>query len=142
MADRNEQMDDQSRLEAAVAERGCGERPVDIERESARGRALAKAQQRRKEKSALRRLLRSRELDAAELIAGQFPRLEELVANWTIFQLLKACPGIGDARAFAIIEAFHAGPTVEVGKLAKERRVQLAKLYRQTLELGGPVTPT
>lgn len=137
MSDRNEDLARRDQMDVAVAQRRPGQRMVEAARLQARDEGLRKGRRIRKEKAALRRLLKRKEVDAQALIAGDLGRFEDLIVTWSVEQLLKACPGVGSNRCFAILDAFAAAPGTKVGKLVPERRRHLAKIYQQALDPGG-----
>ena len=113
-------------------------------RQAQRDRALAIANERRREQAALKVAIKQRKIDVYALIEGTLgdqvggdddavrlaDRLEEVVRRWSLAKVLRAAPGIGPTKAQDILTAMNASPSAKLGSLTFERRKELSTLVR------------
>ena len=98
---------------------------------------LVAANEQRRRLKVLRRALRLRAIDDSDLVKGNIPEFEELIATWSIERLLRACPRIGPVRSHEILEAAQVSPRAEVRKLSYAKRAELARMLDEVRSAYG-----
>ena len=112
---------------------------VNAARNEQRRAALELANRSRQDRKVLRNQIKSGEVDPLDLIGARLVDQESLIEGWSLRQLLRATPGIGEVLLHEILAVFQASPQMKVRALSYARREQLAKLAAQAVNRRWPL---
>jgi hypothetical protein len=116
---------------------------VREERQAQREAAWKRSAQVRAENKVVRLMLKNKQLDGYDLIAGRLDlpepdvvkELEAIVSRWRIDKVVRAVPGMGASRTQEVLSIFSASPRQRLGALSMERRLELSKLVKAAVEI-------
>ena len=100
---------------------------------------LRAAQIQRRRLKVLRHALKIGAVDDLELIKGNLNDYEPLIAAWSIERLLRACPWIGSARTYRILQAANIPPRAEVRRISYAKREEIARMVDEVRTAYGTV---
>lgn len=113
-------------------------------RQRQREKAWARSKEVRSENKVIRLMVKNRQLDPYQLIAGSLElddpkvakQIEAIIARWRVDKVCRAVPGMGPARTQAVLAIFEASPRQRLGALSMERRLELSNLVKAAIEIG------
>lgn len=98
---------------------------------------LKAANEQRRRIKVLRRALKLKAIDDLELVKGNIPEFEPLIATWRVERLLRSCPMIGPTRCTYILQVASINAGRPVGKISYAKRVELARLVDEVRNAYG-----